>query len=365
MKKLIFSLILLFLSRSTISRAEDTSWRTYSLKRLPVSEKSCTETALELGEKFEKTVHPSVYRAICERADVEGYDVLISYSQTSVRFVSTIEESDQFGAKGIYSTLSQCQQALPSEVKTFTEATGLVPFISYCFKESSLNRTPFAARIDAWGDAKMYPYRFEKLIFADTIERRQEVLSSILSAAKSGGIQAHQAAFANDGSSKLVVRFYGIPTETAHHFNYFLANEVARYPSWPSSGTPLEICRSQMKEAAEGFSSTYSTPGIWFCAWDSLLFNAKLYLVRIRPEEWIKTDTLPDRYSTFNECQKQIPGIRTWYEKKLAITPFAILCSWKSGLGFGKPEGFAMKVLSKTSEMELPFGPDPDWGRKR
>lgn len=359
MAKIALALGIVFLSYGTFGFAEDSGWHTYSLTGYPKSELGCAETARSLGEKFTKVTGQTVFRARCEKELKESYDIVIIYvTPQPVRFVSTRNE-----LAGPFRTMPDCLAALPNEVQLFSSATGLTPFVSYCFKELELGLKPYVARIDGWGDAKLLPLRFEQTVYAAGVDGAPEVLDAVLKAAKASGIPVHRATFDQDGSqTKLVIRFYGSGMDQIYHSQYFKMNEVAQY--YPlETGSPLGACRSQLDESAKEFSSTFATPGIWFCASDTLMFGAKLYLIRIRRQEGIRSDMIPDRYLTFDECNREKPSVRDWYEKTLGIVPFSIVCSWKSGFGTGKPDAFVMRILTKTSlEEELPSWPDPILG---
>lgn len=356
-KSLIIFAALLFYWGTSAS-ANNPTWQSYTLSRYPISVEGCKKTARVLGEQFTKVTGQEVYRASCENESKEGYEILLTYVATApIQMVSTIQESGGLGYNGIYRTLSDCQSSLPNESKTFMESTGLTPFVSYCFKESAISLTPYLARIDALGEAKLYPFRFEGTIFAGQIDKSQEVLDAVLKATKDSGIGVHQVTFAHDGSLKLVVRFYGSAKETVFHSQYFKMDEVARYSSL-GTRNPMGACRQQLSESEKGFSSSFTQPGIWFCAWDGMLFESKLYLLRIRRQEGINAETLPDHYSTFEACDRERPSLLAWYEKAFKITPFAVVCTWKNGLATGKSNSFVMRVLTKTSiEQE-----SPSWG---
>lgn len=342
--------------------ASDTKWHTYSLFRFPKGKLSCAETARDIGSKFEKATGQAIFRASCEKETSLGYDLQVTYgSLTPVPLVTTANEQGGLGYLGLYGTMGECQSAIPREEKSFSDNTGLVPFVSYCYKESDLSKTPFTIRVDGFGAAKLLPHRFEGTVYVDSIQNTEAVLNGALAFAKNAGIKVHQAVLAHDGSLKVVIRYYLSPADVAFHSHYFRLDQVTRYSSL-GTRKPLEVCEAQMKEANSGFSSNYTTPGIWFCGWDGMLFDAKLYLLRVRPQEGVKTDTIPDRFASFAECDAERAHAKSWYEKAFGISPFAILCSWNSGLGTGKPDAFVIKVFTKLPELEPPGGLDPDLG---
>lgn len=359
MKEAFILLVAVFFSSGFFTYGADTNWHTYSLKQFPKLLKSCNEAAKDLGEKFTKATGQVVFNAICEKESKDGYDIVITYvSASPLPLVSTVDEPGGLGAHGLFSNLDTCLKDLPREVDAFTKATGLVPFVSYCLKESSLNLTPYVARVDGWGDAELYPNRFEATIFANQIDKAKEVLTKIQESAKTSGVPVHQATFAQDGNLKLVVRYYASPKDKAIYSTYFKINEVSRYSSLGAT-SPMEVCRRELGELSKGFSSSFSSKGVFFCAWDKLLFEARLYIVRIRRTEGIKSEITPLRYANYDECEREKSSVQSFYEKKLGITPFFIACTWKSGLGTGKPDAFAMRVLTKTTfEEEFPSWPD-------
>lgn len=352
----------LVVAGSSVSSAIDTKWHTYSLYRFPKGKLSCAETAQDIGGKFEKATGQAIFRASCEKDSSLGYDLQVSYgSLTPVPLISTANEQGGIGYLGLYRSIGECQAAIPKEEKSFSENTGLAPFVSYCYKESDLSKTPYTIRVDGFGAAKLLPHRFEGTVYVDSIQSAEAVLNGAVTFAKKAGIRVHQAALAHDGSLKLVIRYYLSPADVAFHSHYFRLDQVTRYSSL-GTRKPQEVCEVQMKEAQTGFSSSYGTPGIWFCGWDGMLFDAKLYLLRVRPQEGVNTDTLPDRFSTFAECSAERAHAKSWYEKTFGVSPFSVLCSWKSGLGTGKPDAFVIKVLTKIPELEPPGGLDPDLG---
>lgn len=361
MNKTLLSVILSFFFGHPLV-AVDGRWQQYSLNRYPISNVSCVQTAKDIGSKFEKATGQAVFRATCEKETKEGYDILLTYAAVApVALVSTQNEAGGYGYLGVYSSLQDCQAGLTKEVGTFTKNTALTPFVSYCYKESGLSGTPYFARIDAFGDSLLHPYRFEDNVFASSIADREKVLQSVLAAAKSANIQVHQATLANDGLTKLVIRYYFSPKEIAFHTNLFRLDSPARY-SAAGTRDPLAVCASQLKDGEEGFSKVFGTAGIWFCTWDNTLFQARLYLLRVQPQEGATTDTLPDRFANFAECDAERAHAKAWYEKSFGIIPFAVLCSWKSGFGTGKSDAFVLKVLTKLPELEPPGGLDPDLG---
>lgn len=351
-----------FLFAGPMAFSGDSKWNTYNLLKLPKGKLSCSATAREIGDKFEKATGQTIFRASCERESSLDYDIQISYSAAAqVPLVSTTNEQGGMGDLGVYRTMTECETALPAEAATFTRFTGLLPFLSYCYKDSALSKAPYAARIDSFGSAKLFPYRFEDTVYADSIQNAQGVLTALLKATETAGIRVHQVALVPDGGLKIVVRYYNAPGEIGFVSNYLRMDQAARYSS---AGTrkPLEACNAQLKDLEQGFSQSYSTQGIWFCGWDKILFEAKLYVVRIRPQEGVRAETLPDRFLTFQECDSERAHAKSWYEKMFGITPFGVLCSWKTELGTGKPDAFVIKVLIKTPELEPHGGFDPDLG---
>lgn len=338
----------------------ESQWQSYSILKYPKNAKSCQETAENLGATFSAVSGQANYRAICQKEAKDSYDILISYvAQAPVSLVSTIFESGGTGSLGVYFSVKECQSALFGEVDTFVKSTGLSPLLSYCYKESSLGTTPYFARIDAIGIAKLYPYRFEWNVFADSIGNQKSVLEEMKASAKSMGIPIHHSVFSNDALTRLVLRYYMDPKQALLSSNLFRLNDLARYSSLGAK-SPMQTCQSQLLEAQNGFRSEFKRPGIWFCGWDKTLFQSRLYVLRIRPEEWIRSDSFPERFQTYEACDSERTGAAEWFKKAFGISPFVILCNWRSELGTGSPGGFALRLLSKTSEPEVPSGPDAD-----
>ena len=354
MKKFTFLLVTATLSWTTLTIGSDTIWRTYSLKGYPKTSQECAKTALEIGAKFTEVTGKPIYSAVSEKETKETCDILITYATpTPLPYVSTLNESGGLGYLGVYRTLKECENALPRETSTFSNATKLRLLISYCFKETDITLTPYVARIDAFGEAKLYPYRFEQSVFATSIEKTKEVLEALIESSKAAGLSVHHATFAHDGSLKLVIRFYGSPLEQGFHSEYFKLNEVATFTSL-GTVNPLGTCHSELETLSKSFAESFTTPGVLFCSWDGLLFDSQLYLVRIRRNAGIQRDSMPPRYATFDACDHERPGVEAWYEKNLGVKPFSVLCTWSLGIATGKPDAYVIKVFTKVGINEEP-----------
>lgn len=336
------ALITSVLAFSATARA-DNLYR-YELTSYPANSTGCAATAASLGQRFSATTGKSVYQAACVQQTRLGYDISLTYrSLDELPLVSTSKEDGGFGYLGIYRSMEDCARNLSQEVTWFRDATGLEPFLSYCFKESDINETPYAARIDAFGSASLHPYRFDALVFGALLDGT-DVLDEILSAARSEGINATMTTVAHDGSENLVVRYFDPPENSLARLYYFSAKEFGKFYSYDTVATK-NACRAELEDAKAGFATEFTTPSVWFCVWDQMLFTARLYAVRVKPErDRLFFELAPNRYETYADCHSDRDRVLEYYRRDLGKDAYAGVCSWDSTLGDGLPDAYQLQI---------------------
>jgi len=355
--------ILLIIFCSLLSPAFGDELFQYSIGSYPKNPAlGCALTAQDIGKQFSAVTGKKVFRATCDAENRFGYDMTITYvAQASEPQMSTRQEAGGFGGRlGVYRSREECESNLSQEIRWFEESTGLTRFLAYCYLESDLNLTPYAAYVTGFGVAKLHPYRFEATVYGNVFSSPDwaRELSEI---ALRAGIQVKQVTIAHDGSNKLVVRYYDSPENILFHSGYFVlppsgpfphmktGNEVAQFYSYQPKETQ-EACLFSGEKILKTFAPEFTDKSIWFCVWDPMLFKAALYVVRVKPTISTEGENAPLYYGSFGKCEAERKDVLELYKSELKKDVLGGVCTWQSQFGTGKPDGYFARIFTRTKE---------------
>lgn len=321
----------------------------YGIESHPKSDAGCARTAQDLGERFTVATGKKIFRASCDKETSDGYQISLTYpSSEEVASMSTDKEYGGLGYRGIYVSREECEKNLRQEIEWFEKGTGLITFVAYCYRDSiTFSKTPFAAYVDGFGVAKLRPYRFETLLLGDIFAPASDVTKRITELAKGAGIRVKMVAIADDGSPKLVIRYDDDPDTLIFHSGYFEVLETAKFRSGQSKETQQE-CRLSRDEAVQAFAPEYNERATWFCTWDRQLFEARLYLARVKPKALARIEIPPLRYESFQKCEAERKEIEAYYKTELKRDVFGSLCGWESGFGTGLSDHYRVRLFIRS-----------------
>ncbi len=330
-------------------KASAQDFQKYQLISFPKNSGGCQNTADDLASRFSDVTKIAVFSKKCDRETRNGYDISIWFAPTStIRIVSTGFESGGLGYLGVYGSAEDCKANLARQIATFEEHTKLKPFVSYCYRETDINKTPYVARVDGLGIAAKHPYRFEATTFSPPLENiRGQTASAILKAALSSKITATDVIFADDGAEKLVIRYYDKPENAVHRSYYFSNDEVATF-DWQTTADPKTTCFSELAYAQKAFSLDSEILPVSYCTYDPMLFQSRLYVFRSRPKQRTFPETPSIRFQSYAECSANREKILDYYRNQLGKNPYAAVCSWDDGFLGGTRHSYLVNVYLKS-----------------
>lgn len=248
--KLIFATALL----STLTFAKTF---TYRLSHVPYQEiESCMSQAKLLAAKMESQAAVTISNVQCEAAEyTQTISILIDYTaDKELSSVSTEPNPFKTTYHGIYKTLAECQEALPSEESLFQKETGLPIFTSYCFSETQSNAGPYGFRIDALGDAKRKPQYMS--LYSDS-KAITPTAQTIANTAK--------AYFAERNANLVHVNFRTAMPENTITLFYYADTELVFSHETLYSQPNTEICSQELNLLLEKLSREGITMPIAYC----------------------------------------------------------------------------------------------------
>ncbi len=121
----------------------------------------CESEKENISSSFSNATGASILAAGCEyNRFLVSSDLIITYrSEVAIAPISTYDRSvSALNSQAPYSSLQQCRDGQSAESDLFTRATGLVPFVKYCFTEGSGTSRRYGAGILAIGQPALLPY---------------------------------------------------------------------------------------------------------------------------------------------------------------------------------------------------------------
>ena len=319
-----------------------------SLKGYPKTARECQASAIAVAQKFGAATGVKIVHTRCERNRALSYDLEIQY---------VVEKPlDLFTSSAwpIYGGVEQCLENIEFEKEAFTKLTGLTPFLQYCsdylevsngWEKAKHRYTPF---FYALGKSKIKSKTFSLHMYEGVTVNPEMIGREIIQKTKSAGLPIVDAFLdLRKGDSELWLKFIMNSSDPDRDYKgmFLLKSHIeARYiPSFlaldvdPMLSGSFKNCEVQREKVQSLFANTFSSPVVWYCMWDSNVFKARLYHLRINPgeESFEKFEPGEDGepfsndFTTHAECEMEIPRVVAHYKKKLGDRVTGGLCSWE------------------------------------
>lgn len=279
----------------------------YGLNSYPVEKTACPEVAKTISQKLAEATGVSIYQTYC-KPEKYGNDlqIVITYeSDRALPLVSTYSPS-YFPSLAAYRSLEDCEAALSSEKDHFEKATGIAPFLAYCYFEP-LHTTvgpTFSLRIDGFGAPKQYFFNTGSMMEPGLIIGDKPVLENRIK----DGLIANKVDVVTvillDSISyhDLIVRYYG------KYKLYFDVEPFSRY-------SKDDICLAQLKEAEAVLTQAPNPPLALFCSSGAAPWYATLQIVTLKPLGWNQF-IAPDRFSSVEDCMSNRDRVIQYFKEK-------------------------------------------------
>lgn len=147
---------------------EASSLYVHKIESYPSEGTDCQSLAKQVGQEFVRSAGVKFYAASGSPVDDFSCHLEVGYVSEDAVVVRSSVDDRSFSSEpyqSAYFTQAQCERALEYESERFEQATGLKPWLAYCFSEGSLVRKlKYVAYVEGLGASKALLFKNSRRI---------------------------------------------------------------------------------------------------------------------------------------------------------------------------------------------------------
>jgi hypothetical protein len=318
MGRILTSAALTLLASTALAQTADQVFD-FRIDRYPPGAGDCDTLAAQFGPAFQAATGLKVRRSICEAKNELGNTILIQYEAAQpAPPLSTLDFSQGVDARGIYTSMDDCNAALPAAERKFKAKTGLTPFDAYCFEDVYSDDFPYALRVEGFtalgaSQPAVRPFVDVQTLFGKPVD--------LTPAAIEAAIQQGGKAQGIDVDYVLYDQLY---PDGRIQIGYYAGDRLrVNMPSLGATDTH-EQCGAELAVLNSAVGGRPDEPVATFCADDDLLAVTDIIGIFLKlPALDIGPGTTV--FKTYDDCNAARPGEMDRYQN-LGRPVIALLC---------------------------------------
>jgi hypothetical protein len=288
---------------------------TYRLGQVAASIDACNELKASLVKKFPQSSRSQVLSDVCERNYGGTFDVVIEYTGLAASLlVSTYNEGAD--VHGLFATAEECEASRMDRISQFSHATGLDPFVAYCFRDRQREQLDklFTLRIDAFGKPKLKPYSFARHIYTS---------SNVNPEADESGFENALMAL---GASAVDVKIYKDTSNTSVMAQYYASRRLPLLEHSDGFVTTLADCERYRDVMREIYARAGGQSAIYFCAIGTEAAKSRIYSVGLVSQP-LASELATVKYQTQAACEAQRAATEETWRLRLGRDVVGSVCA--------------------------------------
>jgi len=288
---------------------------TYRLGQVAASIDVCNELKASLVKKFPQSSRSQVLSDVCERNHGGSFDIVIEYTGLAASLlVSTYNEGAD--VHGLFATAEECEASRTDRISEFSGATGLDPFVAYCFRDRQREQLDkfFTLRIDAFGKAKLKPYNFARHIYNS---------STVNPEADESGFENALMAL---GASAVDVKIFKDTGNTSVMAQYYASRRLPLLEHSDGFLPTLADCEKYRDVMREIYARAGGQSAIYFCAIGTEATKSRMYSVGLVSQP-LASELASVKYQTQAACEAQRAATEEMWRLRLGRDVVGSVCA--------------------------------------